>query len=108
MFMGILGHLADYDEARSIIARGLAAVPSGSYLALYDGVNTDQAKVEAEAAYADTGAVAYHNRSPEQIGRFFEGLDLVDPGLVSRLSVAPGSPRGRHGRTDRLLWRGSA
>lgn len=56
---------------------------SGSYLALYDGVNTDKAKVEAEAAYADTGAVAYHNRSPEQIGRFFEGLDLVDPGLVS-------------------------
>jgi hypothetical protein len=83
MFMGILGHLADYDEARSILAQVLRAVPSGSYLALYDGVNTDKAKVEAEEAYAETGAVAYHNRSPEQIGRFFEGLEMVGPGLVS-------------------------
>ncbi|MBO0850477.1 MAG: SAM-dependent methyltransferase [Pseudonocardia sp.] len=83
MFMGILGHVADYQEARSIIDRVVAAIPSGSYLALYDGVDTDQAKVEAEQAYADTGAIAYHNRAPEQIQAFFDGLDMLDPGLVS-------------------------
>ncbi|MGH3795894.1 MAG: SAM-dependent methyltransferase [Pseudonocardiaceae bacterium] len=110
MFMGILGHLADYDEARFIIARVLAAVPPGSYLALYDGVNTDKAKVEAEAAYADTGAVAYHNRSPEQIGRFFEGLDMVDPGLVSISQWRPDptmvgtvKPTGSYGAVARKL-----
>jgi hypothetical protein len=108
MFMGILGHLADYDEARSIVARVLAAVPSGSYLALYDGVNTDKSKVEAEAAYADTGAAAYHNRSPEQIRRFFEGLDLIEPGVVSisewranPAMVGTVKPTGSHGGVAR-------
>ncbi|MGH3912529.1 MAG: SAM-dependent methyltransferase, partial [Pseudonocardiaceae bacterium] len=36
MFMGVLGHVADFSEVRSIVARVMAAVPSGSYLALYD------------------------------------------------------------------------
>ncbi|MGH3975099.1 MAG: SAM-dependent methyltransferase, partial [Pseudonocardiaceae bacterium] len=33
MFMGVLGHVADFDELRSIVGRVMAAVPSGSYLA---------------------------------------------------------------------------
>ena len=32
MLMGILGHIGDDDEARSIVRRLLAALPSGSYL----------------------------------------------------------------------------
>ena len=32
MMLGILGHVTDYDEARSIVARLVEAVPSGSYL----------------------------------------------------------------------------
>jgi hypothetical protein len=105
MFMGILGHLADYDEARSVVSRVLTAVPSGSYLALYDGGITDQGKAEATEACADTGAVAYHICSPEQIVQFFEGLDMVDPGLVSIFSVTPRSRHGWQCQTGWLLWR---
>ncbi|MGH3692843.1 MAG: SAM-dependent methyltransferase [Pseudonocardiaceae bacterium] len=83
MFMGVLGHVADFDELRSIVARVMAAVPSGSYLALYDGTDTDEAMREANAKYEETGAVPYHLRSPEQIGQCFEGLEMVNPGLVS-------------------------
>jgi S-adenosyl methyltransferase len=83
MFMSSLGHVADFDEMRSIVARVMTAVPSGSYLALWDGTNTDDAIVEATAKYAETGAIPYHLRSPEQLGRCFEGLEMVDPGLVS-------------------------
>ncbi len=82
MFMGVLGHVADFAEMRSIVARVMAAVPSGSYLALYDGINTDKAYCEACAKYAETGAVPYLLRSPEQIGQCFQGLEMVDPGLV--------------------------
>jgi hypothetical protein len=82
MFMGILGHVADIDEMRSIVARVMAAVPSGSYLALHDGTNTDKAYREAAVKYAETGAIPYNLRSPEQVGRCFEGLEMVDPGLV--------------------------
>ncbi|MGH3973744.1 MAG: SAM-dependent methyltransferase [Pseudonocardiaceae bacterium] len=83
MFMGVLGHVADVDEMHSIVARVMAAVPSGSYLALQDGTDTDEANREAAAKYAETGAVPYILRSPEQIGQCFQGLEMVDPGLVS-------------------------
>jgi hypothetical protein len=82
MFMGVLGHVADFNEARSIVARVLAAVPSGSYLALQDGTDTSEATRQAHAMYAETGAIPYHLRSPEQIRQCFEGLEMVEPGLV--------------------------
>jgi hypothetical protein len=82
LFMGILGHVADFDEARSIVARVMAAVPSGSYLALYDGAATSAAYAEALAKYAQTGAIPYLLRSPQQLEQCFEGLQMVDPGLV--------------------------
>ncbi|MBO3749576.1 SAM-dependent methyltransferase [Streptosporangiaceae bacterium NEAU-GS5] len=84
MLMGILGLVADYDQARSVVARLMAAVPSGSYLALYDGSTTDPAYVEAIARYnAASGANPYTPRTPEQIGGYFDGLELLDPGIVS-------------------------
>jgi hypothetical protein len=82
MFMGVLGHVADHDEARSIVARLLAALPSGSYLALNEGANTSEALNQAQDAYNTSGAVPYHLRSPEQITRFFDGLELIEPGVV--------------------------
>lgn len=68
---------------RPIVARVMDAVPSGSYLALQDGTDTGEAAREAHAKYAETGAVPYLLRSPEQIGQCFAGLGMVDPGLVS-------------------------
>ena len=84
MLMGITGHISDYDEARSIVKRLLDALPSGSYLALNDGTNVVSDAIEqAQQGYDETGAVPYRLRSPEQIAGFFDGLELVDPGVVS-------------------------
>ena len=83
MFMGVLGHVADSDDMRSIVARVMDAVPSGSYLALWDGTDIKKAYVELCERYKATGGVPYIPRSIEQIGRCFEGLEIVDPGLVS-------------------------
>ncbi len=83
MFMGVLGHVVDFDEVRSIVARVMAAVPSGSYLVLWDGTDTSEAQTAAAEEYKETGAVPYIVRSPEQIGRCFEGLEMLEPGLVS-------------------------
>jgi S-adenosyl methyltransferase len=84
MLMGILGHVGDYDEARSIVRRLLAALPSGTYLALNDGTNViSKAFAEAQEGYNQSGAVPYRLRSPEQIAGFFDGLELVEPGVVS-------------------------
>ncbi len=84
MLMGIMGHISDYDEARSIAKRLLDALPSGSYLALNDGTNViSEAIEEAQQGYDETGAVPYRLRSPAQIAGFFDGLELVEPGVVS-------------------------
>jgi hypothetical protein len=84
ILMGIVGHITDYDEARSIVKRLLDALPSGSYLALCDGTNViSKAVAEAQQRYNESGAVPYHLRSPDQIAGFFDGLQLVDPGVVS-------------------------
>jgi hypothetical protein len=92
LFMGVLGHVVDYDEARSIVSHLLDALPSGSYLALADGVDDDPGGRQAEEEYADTGAVPYVLRSSEQIAGFFDGLELVDPGLVSVTRWRPDAP----------------
>jgi hypothetical protein len=82
---GILGHIADIDEARSIVGRLLDPLPSGSYLSINDGTHVVAAQEisQAQDEYNDTGAVPYTLRSPEQIASFFDGLELVDPGVVS-------------------------
>ena len=83
MLMGILGHF-DYDEARSIVKRLLEPLASGSYLTLNDGTNIISERfAQAQETYNQSGAIPYHLRSPEQIAGFFEGLELVEPGLVS-------------------------
>ena len=79
--MGIMGHFTD-EEAYPIVGRLLAGLPSGSYFALYDGADTNEAFNQAQQGYNDSGAVPYHLRSPEQFARFFEGLELVEPGVV--------------------------
>jgi S-adenosyl methyltransferase len=84
MLMGILGLVADYDQARSIVSRLMAALPPGSYLAVYDGADTDPAYVEAIRRYNDSsGAVPYTPRSPEQIGGYLDGLEILPPGVVT-------------------------
>ena len=99
MLMGIMGHFTD-DEAYPIVSRLQAGLPSGSYFALYDGANTNEAFNQAQQGYNDSGAVPYHLRSPEQFRRYFEGLDLVEPGVVP-LVVATGRQAGSRAKPSR-------
>jgi hypothetical protein len=82
MFMGVMGHVAEYDEAHSIVGRLLDALPSGSYLALADSLSAGDGHAEAHERYKDSGAVPYHLRTAAEIKGFFDGLELVEPGAV--------------------------
>jgi hypothetical protein len=88
MLMGIMGHFTD-DEAYPIVSQLVAGLPSGSYFALYDGANTDEAFTQAQQGYNDSGAVPYYLRSPEQFERYFEGLEMVEPGVVPLVQWRP-------------------
>src|SRR6202522_863267 len=61
MLMGIMGHFTDA-EAYPIVAHLLAGLPAGSYFALYDGADTNEAFNRAQQGYNDSGAVPYHLR----------------------------------------------
>jgi S-adenosyl methyltransferase len=82
---GILGHVTDTGEARSIVHRLMDALPSGSYLSLNDGTSViaPEEFQEAQEDYNQSGALPYALRTPDEIASFFNGLELVEPGVVS-------------------------
>ncbi len=82
MLLGILGQIPDSDGPQAIIKRLLDAMPSGSYLAFGDSENTSEAYNDAIRNYNKTAYTPYHLRSPEQITGFFDGLEMVEPGIV--------------------------
>jgi hypothetical protein len=91
---GVLGHVVNLDEARAIVRGLMSALPSGSYLSLNDGTSVI-GKEDIEQAtqdYNDSGAVPYVQRTPEEIASFFDGLELVEPGVVSCPRWRPDPP----------------
>jgi O-methyltransferase involved in polyketide biosynthesis len=82
MMLGILGNIEEAAEARSIVAGFVSRLPSGSYLAISDGTATSERVIESHRQYNESGAVPYHLREVADFVSFFDGLDLVDPGVV--------------------------
>lgn len=102
MMLGILGYLPDYAAARSITAQLLSALPSGSYLAIADLASTEDSVNRAQLRYDQQGGASsegaaeapYFVRRPEEIAGFFDGLELVDPGVVPCGRWKPDRPAG--------------
>jgi O-methyltransferase involved in polyketide biosynthesis len=86
---GILAHLDPYDEARSVAGRLMASLPSGSYLVVSDSANVNEGVIEAARIWNQSANPQYHLRSPEQIAGYFEGLELVEPGVVPSTQWRP-------------------
>jgi trans-aconitate methyltransferase len=103
--ISILHAIPDSDDPHAIVARLMDAVPSGSYLAishagsdLYDRDALDSIKdIAAQKVRQQLAA-----RSREQVARFFDGLDLVEPGLVRVEEWRPGPAAGDAGKSS--LW----
>lgn len=112
MLMGILGHIGNPGEdddrfARSVVSQLKQALPAGGYLALYEATDTVPAHNEAIRQYNESGAVPYHLRSEEQVGRFFDGLDAVEPGIVPIQDWRPDAQSAKLPR-DINAWGGVA
>jgi hypothetical protein len=83
LLAGILGHIESDDEAKTLVDALMAGLPSGSYFLMYDGSDTQDDIREAARIWNLQANPKYHLRSPERIAALFDGLDLVDPGVVS-------------------------
>jgi hypothetical protein len=103
--ISLLHAIPDSDDPHAIVATLLNAVPSGSYLAL-SHMGTDLLGRETEHGLKDVADRMMQQklaaRSREQVARFFEGTDLVEPGLVRVEEWRPEPAPGDAGRSS--LW----
>jgi S-adenosyl methyltransferase len=80
---GILMHIQDSDDPHGIVATLLDALPSGSYMAIgHPTADFDPNAMTAMAAAAQQAGIPYVPRSRDEIAKFFNGLELVEPGIV--------------------------
>ncbi|MBL7495594.1 SAM-dependent methyltransferase [Frankia sp. CNm7] len=80
--IAILHFIPDSDDPLGLIRRYLDALPTGSYLALTHGTADFASDVaRAQEVYRKRG-ISGSARSRDEVARFFEGLDLVEPGIV--------------------------
>src|SRR5690606_41310040 len=63
MMLGILAHLPTYEEARAVVQRLMAALPSGSSLVIADGDDTPAAVGEDSGTWMDQATPPSRSRS---------------------------------------------
>jgi O-methyltransferase involved in polyketide biosynthesis len=85
MLLGVLHHIDDDGQARAIVDRLVEALPSGGFLTIAHSTNrvTGAAMDEAVRHWNEFGKPSMTLRTPEEIARFFDRLELLDPGVVS-------------------------
>lgn len=84
MLMTILQHIDDEDDPGKIVAALMAAMPPGSYLALSHPAKDIDAESMARMAERLNRILAESItlRARPEVATFFEGLELVEPGVV--------------------------
>jgi S-adenosyl methyltransferase len=92
MLMGIMNFVLDDARARDIVAQLMAALPSGSYLAVQHPASEDPGMVECIRRWNQHGKDHLVARSREEVGRYFDGLKLLEPGVVTLNEWRPDDP----------------
>jgi SAM-dependent methyltransferase len=94
LLVSVLPFISDAEDPWRIVAALRDALAPGSYLVLCHG--TDEGKPAVMQAmdkvYKSSVATKGGTRSRAEILRFFDGFELVDPGLVYVPQWRPGSP----------------
>ena len=85
MLVAILLHITSDEEAYAIVRRLVDLLAPGSYLVIvHDTADIHSEEIETAMRYfMDQGGEPLVARSREEITRFFNGLELVEPGLVT-------------------------
>jgi hypothetical protein len=105
--IAILHALPDSDDPYRIVAQLMDAVPPGSYLALSHAGSDlldPQTREGVDNIVKDNSQQQYQLRSHEQVSRFFDGMDLAEPGLVRVEQWRPDPGPDNPGRSS--LWGG--
>jgi O-methyltransferase involved in polyketide biosynthesis len=85
MALAILQYIPDVDSPHGVISRLMEAVPSGSYLTITEmtrDIVTDLVSSVASELNSRMGDTSMTLRTIEEFTRYFDGMELVDPGVV--------------------------
>jgi S-adenosyl methyltransferase len=85
MLLAVLEYLPDLDEIRQILDGLAAAMPAGSFLVISHAASDISPGRMAEMTSRLNGQLAgasYTGRARDAVAGFFDGLDLVSPGVV--------------------------
>lgn len=91
IIMGVMGTITDDERAYEIMDTFVGALAPGSFLVFEDG--TAVIDPEAAKSAANQAGYEYRLRTPEEFKRFFKGLELLDPGIVSVSRWRPADTR---------------
>jgi hypothetical protein len=102
MLLGVLHHIPGTGKAYEIVRQLVAALAPG-YVTINHSTSavSGAAMEEAVAHWNQVGTPSMTLRTPQQISRFFDGLELLPPGVVS-CSRWRGRHRRRYQNTARL------
>jgi hypothetical protein len=83
LLVAVLHFIRDQEEPARIVQALRDAMPPGSYLVISHGTQDfNPARATAAVRGYDQAAAPFALRSREDIERFFDGLDMVEPGVV--------------------------
>ncbi len=108
MLIAVMHLVVDRDDPYGIVRELMAAVPTGSYLALSQVASDIEAEQMAEAAkrYNRLAHETQRHRTHAEVSQFFDGLDLVPPGVVAVQQWRPSSELEAAARS--AMWGGVA
>jgi hypothetical protein len=87
---GILGHVTDDGQAATMVREYVAALAPGSYFIALDGARSKEHGT-AEKIWNEQANPPYVLRGREEFARFFDGLELIEPGVTSAPLWRPAS-----------------
>ena len=91
MLIGVLHLIQDSEDPWGLVAWLMAQLPAGSYLAIsHPAIDIAPGQAEAQRRYNERVSTPQTLRDRDQVARFFEGLELVEPGLVYVHTWRPG------------------
>jgi S-adenosyl methyltransferase len=85
MLLCIMQYVPDSAAPHEIVSQLMAAVPPGSYLAMSDttrDIDTETMVTGAAKYNSRLGPNQFTPRTRDEFAAFFDGLELIDPGLV--------------------------
>ncbi len=84
LFMGVLHFIPDADDPYRVVARLMDATVAGSYLVIGHGASDIRADAVPEMMrrYNARSSASLTLRTRDQVARFFDGLELIGPGVV--------------------------